>query len=175
MNDVDLLQPINDALSELLAPSVRAQFAGRVQSIYDPQSRRAALLHYDPQGKPARFTIDTKHYDLQVAYKLTGGTPIKHPARFGTRQEIAFDLSWTLMCATKRPEMLSSFLLTFTRLRDMDVIEFNTDALSVLKNEFLFIPDPKLPYDPLLQCFSIRFKLLNVSDAIFSLLCSPID
>lgn len=168
MNDAFLLAPIDEYLNSKLATGIRSQFAGRVAQFYDPTLRRPSLMQFDATtGKPGRFTINTVNYDVQVAHRLTGGQPIKQPSRFGSRQEIAFDLYWSMLCVTKRPEMMSQFLLAFSSLIELEVTEFNTDTLSVLRRDFLFVPDQKTPYDPNLQAFTIQYRMLNISEEVF--------
>ncbi|CAN5250990.1 hypothetical protein BH09BAC4_BH09BAC4_28190 [soil metagenome] len=174
MIDYNLLKPIDEVLNESLPVNIKEQFAGRVEQFYDPQARRPGLKYIAPSGKAERYTLDSIHYDLQVAHRLTGGQHVKSPAQFGSRQKVAFNLDWTLICATKRPEILTSFLLAFNRLQEVEIREFNTDTLSILKSESLFIPSDKSPYDHLLQSFSIRYTMLSISDNIISLLCNPL-
>ncbi|UHG91753.1 hypothetical protein [Spirosoma oryzicola] len=172
MNDSLLLQPIDEHL-KATQPGVRTQFAGRVEQFYDPQLRRPGLMRFDSTTlAPSRYTIDTVNFDLQVAHRLTGGQPVKSPTRWGSRQQIAFDLYWTLICATKRPGIITQFLLAFSHMNDLEVSEFSTDTLSILKRDFLFSPDGKTPYDPQLQCFSIQYRMLNISEEVFSSLCN---
>ena len=173
MNDFLLLQSVDDELRSIIAPSVRAQFAGRVQQFYDPQQKRPALMRQDVDtGKAARFTVDTVHYDVQIAHRMVGGQPIKGAMRWGSRQEVAFNLRWSMMVATRLPDIMPSFLLAFSAMTELAINEFSTDTLAVLKREFLFIPDQKTAYDPTLQCFSVDYQMLNVSEDVFKSLIS---
>ncbi|GAA4464230.1 hypothetical protein GCM10023189_43230 [Nibrella saemangeumensis] len=160
-----LLQPISEKLLTTLPDGTRAVFTGRVEPQYDPSIKGLKLVRVEENNAPFQLSFTP---DVQVIYRHNGTLPNRAGNMYGTKKDVKFDVTVTLACACRNPELLPEFLMALETLSRVIVLSVSTNTLQVLKEQFLYVPSDKTPYDPTLQAFAITLSLLGVSKTIFS-------